>query len=168
MAGCHTSWPRPPWPPWAGDAEILLVGFDTSTGEDFESLAPDRVTVVSDLEPALSRMLTRHVLAAAAAGDRLTARVHASARDAQDDVQGPLLLVIADVPSAISAEQLDALPPAESRGAITVIAPGPWTAQATWRLAGQLPVPGDQPAPPQPSLLDADQLHRLADSHPLG
>ena len=148
--------------PWAEDAEILLVGFDTSIGEDLESLAPERVTAVGDLDPALLRMLASRAGSAAAAGDRLATRVRGGAADAQDELLAPLLLVIADVPSAALAEQLDALVPACGRGAITVVAPGPWAARTTWHLGGPLPVPGEKPEP-QPALLDTDRLHALAE-----
>ena len=148
--------------PWAEDAEIVLVGFDRSTSEDLESLAPDRVTAVDELDPALLRVLVRRAGSPSSAEDGLATRARSGAAEAQAEVPVPLLLVLADAPSAVLGEQLDALVPAAGRAPVTVVAPGPWAARATWRLGDPLPIPGEQPGT-QPSLIQADQLRSLAD-----
>lgn len=148
--------------PWTEDAEIVLVGFDRSTSEDLESLAPDRVTAVDELDPALLRVLTRRAGSPSSPEDGLATRVRVGAAEAQAEAPVPLLLVLADVPSAVLGEQLDALVPAAGRAPVTVVAPGPWAARATWRLGGPLPIPGEQSGT-QPSLIQADQLRSLAD-----
>jgi hypothetical protein len=153
--------------PWAEDAEIVLVGFDRGTSEDLESLAPDRVTAVDELDPALLRVLTRRAAPPSSAGDGLATRVRSGAAEAQAEVPVPLLLVLADPPSAVLGEQLDALVPAAGRAPVTVVAPGPWAARATWRLGGPLPIPGEQPGM-QPSSIQTDQLRSLADLIRLG
>jgi DNA-binding SARP family transcriptional activator len=153
--------------PWAEDAEIVLVGFDRGTSEDLESLAPDRVTAVDELGPALLRVLTRRAGSPSSAEDGLARRVRSGAAEAQAEVPVPLLLVLADVPSTALGEQLDALVPAAGRAPVTVVAPGPWTARATWRLGGPLPIPGENPGT-QPSLIQTDQLRALADLIRLG
>ena len=153
--------------PWAENAEIVLVGFDRRTSDDLESLAPERVTAVDELSPSLLRVLTRRAASPSSAEDGLATRVRGGGAEAQAEVPVPLLLVLADVPSAVFGEQLDALVPAAGRAPVTVVAPGPWGARATWRLGGPLPIPGEQPGR-QPSRIQADQLRSLADLIRLG
>jgi DNA-binding SARP family transcriptional activator len=146
--------------PWAEDVEIVLLGFEKDAADVLESLAADRITSVDEVDAALLRVLAKRVDGVAAAGDRLATRIH---RGVHDEVRPPLLLVCAAPPSSASSEELASLLPGAGRGAVTVVAPGPWiAARATWRLGEPLPVPGAESAP-TPCQLDAERLNHLAE-----
>jgi DNA-binding SARP family transcriptional activator len=146
--------------PWAEDVEIVLLGFEKEAADVLESLAADRITSVDEVDAALLRVLAKRADGVAAAGDRLATRLR---RGVHDEVRPPLLLVCAAPPSPPSSEQLASLLPAAGRGAVTVVAPGPWSAaRATWRLGEPLPSLGAEPAP-APCRLDAERLNHLAE-----
>jgi DNA-binding SARP family transcriptional activator len=146
--------------PWAEDVEIVLLGFENDAADMLESLAADRITSVDEVDAALLRVLVKRADGVAAAGDRLATRIR---RGIRDEVRPPLLLVCAAPPSPASSEQLASLLPTAGRGAVTVVAAGPWSAaRATWRLGEPLPVPGAGPAS-TPCQLDAERLAHLAE-----
>jgi DNA-binding SARP family transcriptional activator len=146
--------------PWAEDVEIVLLGFEKEAADVLESLAADRITLVDEVDAALLRVLAKRADGVAAAGDRLATRLR---RGVHDEVRPPLLLVCAAPPSPASSGQLASLLPTAGRGAVTVVAPGPWSAaRATWRLGEPLPSLGAEPAP-TPCRLDAERMNHLAE-----
>jgi DNA-binding SARP family transcriptional activator len=129
------------------------------------SLAPERVTTVTELDPSLLRVLAMRAERVDAAGDRLAARIHTGA---QDEARPPVLVVCAVPPPHASAEQLRCLLPAASRGAVTVVAPAPWPgARTTWCLGEPLPAPRNGGAP-VPCKVDRERLRSLAELLQLG
>ena len=148
--------------PWAEDVEILLVGFDTHVSERLESLAPERMTAVEDVDLSLRRVLEKRAGGVDAVGDRLASRLMAGGAGERDEVRPPLLIVCSNRPSP---EQLVGLVPPSGRGAITVVAPGPWTgARTTWLLGDPLPGANSEAWPGLvPCQLDEDRLTALAD-----
>jgi DNA-binding SARP family transcriptional activator len=146
--------------PWAEDVEIVLLGFEKNAADVLESLAADRITSVDEVDAALLRVLAKRGDGVAAAGDRLATRIR---RGVHDEVRPPLLLVCAAPPSPARSEQLASLLPTAGRGAVTVVAPGPWSAaRATWTLGEPLPGPAAEPTP-TPCRLDAERLNHLAE-----
>jgi DNA-binding SARP family transcriptional activator len=151
--------------PWTEDVEILLVGFDPEIGESLKSLAPERVTVLAELDASMSRALERRVDRVKAAGDRLASRIHGGPAGTGDEVRPPLLILCSAPPSPVLSEQLALLVPEVGRGALAVVAPAPWeAARTTWLLGG--PLPGDEARHRSgltPCQLDAERLAALAD-----
>lgn len=150
--------------PWADGVEVLLVGFEGELANSLEQLAPDRVTAVDDLEPAMLRAVATRASRVTAAGDRLATRVHASGIDSAIESRPPLLVACASPPRAALAQELSSLVPAEGRGGVVVIAPAPWAAaRAEWALDEPLPVPGQAPTP-VPCVLDPARARSLGGS----
>ncbi len=151
--------------PWAEDVEILLVGFDTTVSESLESLAPERVSAVNELDASLGRVLEKRVSRVGAAGDRLASRLLSDGARGGEEVVPPLLILCAAPPSPALTAQLAGLVPEAGRGAVTVVGPGSWTgARATWPLGSPLPgVAFEAWTSLVPCQLDADRLESLAD-----